>query len=201
MSDEWGLEKAIAWVLWRDVTVLDKMQSDSLAAMLMYKPYSEGYEDSLNRVGKFNDLLAALRTGHLIARGRVNRSGDRIAMTPEQWRDLTLDVSVYNGTRAIPEDGIGKGTIWEDLRFSVAEVHGYFPPADGRRKSKTKSEGDGAIDDDALLREMNTLIHKEVCSRLAAARRIAQEAKGGGTIESKVRRLTRKYRTRYPNEK
>ena len=201
MSEEWDLEKAIAWVLWRDIAILNKMQPDSLAAMLMYRPYSEGYVDSLNRVGKLDDLLVALRTGHLKARGRVNGSGDRIAITVEQWRDLAIDISALRPARAVPEDGIDKGTIWEGVRLPIAEVQGYFPVANGKRKSKTKAKGDGAFNDEALLKKMNALVLKEACSVLAAAKKFAPETKGAGTIESKIRRLTRKYKTRYPNER
>jgi hypothetical protein len=203
MPAEWNIEEALAWVFWRNMAVVHAMKNDSLAAMLMWPPDKEGRGSTrfggkvIPRLGKKNDLLAALRQGHLTARGRRNGVGDRATLTPEQWGDLAFDISALRGTCAVPEDGPNKGAFWNDFRLSIQEVRGYFPEPGKRRKSKTKGAGDGSIDDKALVSEMRKMIQKHSHSVLAAAKRVAPKAAGAGTIESKIRRLTRKYKDKY----
>jgi hypothetical protein len=56
------------------------------------------------------------------------------------------------------------------------------------------------IDDEPLLREMVRLMDSRECSSVwAAAQRVAPQARGGGTLESKVKRLHRRYRERSQN--
>ncbi len=204
MSDEWDMEEALAWVIWRDVRAVEQVRLVGLVTLNFYPPDVPGRgtipfdNNPIPRHGNYKNLVSALRGGQITARARANGVGDRVEITPSQWRDLTINTSVYRGTQAIPEDGANKGTIWDDLKLSIAEVMGLFPAPGGRRRSNTKSIGDGQIDDDAEIAMMHSLITTTKCSTLSAAKQAALTARGAGTIEAKVRRLTRKYRRKYP---
>ncbi|MDH3702602.1 MAG: hypothetical protein OEU46_14940 [Alphaproteobacteria bacterium] len=87
----------------------------------------------------------------------------------------------------------------EDYIAAVLAVRGIEtertePTETAVRKGRPKGAGSLAKQDGPLLSEMNVLILKENISSHAAARRVADRAQGGGTFESKVRRLEKRYK-------
>jgi hypothetical protein len=204
MSDSWTLDEALAWVLWRDLRIVEDAGAENIAGILAYPPNTDAYMKRapwkpISKPGGFDDLLKALRLGHVNARGRKDGKGNRLSITSEEWSELRLNASLIHGSRAIPDDG-GDGTVWTDLKFYIPEVQGYFPAHGKKKKTRTKNKGDGEFDDDELLVEMNKLIREKTCSSVRdAARSVVHRAKGAGTETSKVDRLRGKYPERFPN--
>ena len=93
------------------------------------------------------------------------------------------------------------GCPFDKLYFSRSEVLRLWPEKSSeeavKRPSRGRSPGDGSFDsqDQALLEEMSELIASgEATSASGAATMVAGRAHGGGTIESKAKRLAGKYR-------
>lgn len=99
-----------------------------------------------------------------------------------------------------------------DDEARLLETRAYIPPHIVRklitgseggvaapRQGRTIGSGTFAIADEPLLREMRKLIGSgHANSPHGAARLVAERARGNATFESKVARLARAYRSRFP---
>lgn len=102
---------------------------------------------------------------------------------------------------------ISRESDWRNLRgyrgvgFSSDDILREFPrpPAGAAEEGQRigRPRGSGALADDALLAEMEPFV-RGGCSIAAAARRVSKNADGGGTPESKEKRLQKKYRKAHP---
>jgi hypothetical protein len=102
----------------------------------------------------------------------------------------------------------GQGRYWFDVRLKAADVFGEFPPETDagaipdqqtpQQPHRGRRKGSGSYEslDQPLLDEMATLMERgEAVSPEAAARQVANKARGAGTTESKTERLAKRFRS------
>ena len=173
------MHQALAWVRYRDVQFAASADADSLEAETLFgsRPLLAGREE----------LKAALVSGVVHALGAKQGAEWCVIPAPE-W--LKLDIAPRDPDRTWPYLAI---TLKRD------DLLRAFPETGGKPRRRGRTLGSGSLEraDLPLIAKMAELIHLgEASSPDAAARLVAEEAKGGGTIESKATRLAKRFRDR-----
>lgn len=126
----WSLPQAAAWVVFRDMAVVDRFSPptpNDWGAFMMYPTMRLEYEEH----GRASDLFDAICVGRLIAFGRHNTEGSVVKEIPTiEWHDLVPDMkgpyrNLHTGERDIP---------WLEIRVRRADVEKLW-----RRLSETQA--------------------------------------------------------------
>ena len=165
-------------------------------------------------------VLRSLQAG-LPSSGQRRGSFDREPIPRLEWADLTIDDSMAGEMTVRHRHGAA--AAWTDVRVLKHDVLSAFPvlatspdaapgdasaqasapeaertsPEAATRKPRGRRPGDGSYDrlDRPLLEEMKELIASgKAASAEEAAKLLAGKAHGGGTLESKIDRLAKRYR-------
>ena len=161
------------------------------------------------------DLEDAARNGiKTVARSLVEPRSE--PLNPCDWNDLRITGDTHNQRDELLSIKNNK-TVWLEPQFCRSDVMGKWPPSprtkdaphsdEGATVAKEVSrvstlgrpKGSGSLDakDEPLLKEMECMIAQEpTLSPFAAAGKLADKAAGGGTPESKMKRLQKKYTQR-----
>ena len=159
-------------------------------------------------------MVHAAREMLWLASGRRSADGKREVIRPDRWAFLTLDIE-HQAARDLDGKVVYadlKGAFGNDLteeEWQEVEL-GLAPPkptpdlqrrrqkaksSEARRRSgRKKGSGSFASQDAPLLKEMKDMIEgKDALSVWAAAMKVANNAAGAGTPESKGKRLAKRY--------
>src|SRR5258708_21222375 len=120
MGEGWGLDKGLAWVVWRDdrsVGAAGRVGYTSLKAQLAGPIQQEQPED----------LLHAWRNGQLEARRKREGTGGEMVIDPCANAGLELHLVIGHPCSLRPRDEYGPS--WTDVIFSADAVQAVFPPA------------------------------------------------------------------------
>ena len=105
-SPVWTLAQASAWVVFRDISVVELFASPKPESWVGYLSYPSMW--TTHEKGKPQDILNALRDGRLIATGRTSsRGAPREEIPAREWEDVVFDVvgpyrRLENGTKDEP---------------------------------------------------------------------------------------------------
>ena len=105
-SKVWTLSQASAWVVFRDISVVELFASPKPESWVGYLSYPSMW--TTHEKGKPQDILNALRDGRLIATGRrSSRGAPREEIPAREWEDVVFDVvgpyrRLENGTKDEP---------------------------------------------------------------------------------------------------
>ena len=87
-----------------------------------------------------------------------------------------------------------------NVKSNVLALEQSKSPATNRRRGRRPGEGSLAVPDAPLVGEMRRLIEEGDCGTpTEAARKVVERADGGGTEDSKIRRLERRYGKKFPD--
>jgi hypothetical protein len=123
-NNYWTLDQAAAWVVFRDISIVDKFASPSpedFGAFMMYDATHP------KKLGSVTMLIDALKEGSITAFGRVSGSVSRVEEIPNrEWFSLMLDLpNVYilggNGEKERP---------WRDVGVNSKDVLTLWPHPD-----------------------------------------------------------------------
>ncbi|MBC2837618.1 hypothetical protein [Paragemmobacter straminiformis] len=90
-SDYWTLAQAAAWVVFREVAVVERFAPPNADHWGAFLGYATGWGWS-KRVGRFEELVIKLCDGRLTAFGQRTADGAREAIPASTWIDLVPDV-------------------------------------------------------------------------------------------------------------
>jgi hypothetical protein len=147
-------------------------------------------------------LLEALpdEQNKLVAIGRANGRGDTGPIKPELWVGLTLHdepgKGPGHGVVARPEDGLNSSATWfDEISLAVDDVLRVWPADGSAAAPSAPSRTRRGYDDDAIVAEIDAAIRRgEFKSPYTAALARKSDIQGGGTENSKVRRVAEKVR-------
>jgi hypothetical protein len=167
-----------------------------------------------------DDLWRRLECGELVATGIPDGSEQRRSILPMEW----LELDSFDPDLGWPTDAIGRGfrsllrfknvvvpsrdvlRIWSRHEPNGPEQHSSLvgklvsaktAASKGGTKRRGRKKGDGSYEglDVPLLKKMSLALKKgQAASPEEAARLVAGEAHGGGTLKSKGERLARRFR-------
>jgi len=117
----WTLSQASAWVVFRDLSVVELFAPPNPESWVGYLSYPSMW--TTDEKGKPQDISNALRDGRLIATGRrSSRGAPREEIPAREWEDVVFDVigpyrRLENGTKDEP---------WRDMLVESADVKRLF---------------------------------------------------------------------------
>ena len=121
-SQYWSLTQAAAWVVFRDLAVVDKFsppKAENWSAFMMYSTMRTEYPE----LGRSIYLFDALKAGLLLAHGRQSSAGATMQDIPAiEWKTLVPDLNapyrrLRNGAKDIP---------WLDICIKRADVERHW---------------------------------------------------------------------------
>ena len=113
----WNLCETAAWVVFRNLSVVERFSSPSPENWQAYMMYDSMW--LCPKVTEPSELGDALRSGRLSAKGRSGDPGSKMMTIPAiEWE--TLIVSPPSAYRLLPDKT--KDTPWHDIRLSSADV-------------------------------------------------------------------------------
>jgi hypothetical protein len=143
---------------------------------------------------------AALRTGELQVLVRDKATGERLRVVPSELDELLSAAASGEGAIASARlwpGGITYGAIdqIESRRDMLNSMFIERAALDAWAKPEASKVRGYAEADAALVAEARALVERERISDWAAAERVAARAKGGGSLDSKVRRIFNRMRS------
>jgi hypothetical protein len=125
----WSLSQAAAWVVFRDMALVDRFFSsspDDWSAFMAYPSMRRGHAE----LGTTGELFGALRNGRLTAFGRRRTPGATVEEIPViEWQGLIPDIK----GPFLRRDGGAREVPWLDVRIKRADVERLW-----RRPSETE---------------------------------------------------------------
>jgi hypothetical protein len=118
----WTLDQATAWVVYRDMSVVDKFSPPDPELLSRYFSL-EKKPSHPPVIGKPKELYHALRMGRLVAVGRRGTAGVVMEDIPSiDWHDLIPDVDdLYRRL-----DTGAKDILWRRIRIKRADVERHW---------------------------------------------------------------------------
>lgn len=121
-SQYWSLKQAVAWVVFRDLVVVEKFsppEPENWSAFMMYPTMRTEYPE----LGHLTELFDALKAGNLKAFGRQSPGGSKMQeIKAIEWNALVPEVS---GPYLRREDG-AKNIPWLDICISRSDVERHW---------------------------------------------------------------------------
>lgn len=120
-SKVWTLSQASAWVVFRDLSVVELFappNPENWASYLAYPTMRKA-----GKIGEPLEIITALKAGDLVATGRrSSRGAPREEIPAREWEDVVFDVigpyrRLENGTKDEP---------WRDMLVESADVKRLF---------------------------------------------------------------------------
>lgn len=126
----WNLSQAAAWVVFRNMAVVDRFthpSDDGWSSFMFYPDMRKEFTEH----GVTTELFDKLRSGQLIALGRRGAEGAMFEVIPPvEWHDLVCDVA---GPYRRLETGV-RDQPWREIRVLRADVEKGW-----RRLSETQA--------------------------------------------------------------
>jgi len=177
----------------------------------------------VNIVEVQNSIVQAIQSGRLCCLGVANGIGDHMEIPEAHRADMRIhDLGdERDGAYIAPVDLRPGATRWRELRFKRDELIREWPDAPAppsavaalteadvaenppslvKAAARGRPAGVGSLAglDSPLIAEMHAWIGEgDGRSTFAAAQRVAERAAGGGTLESKVKRLAARYSEKF----
>ena len=123
-SKFWTFEQALAWVLYRREDIVSYVGPGSSGSLRLVAMYPTHFGPQLEKIGKSNDLLAALQNGNVIASGCHDANvAERQEIRPEDWLDLR-----HYGGKVFRISDDGKRTLypWHDIALESEKVKKHW---------------------------------------------------------------------------
>ncbi len=203
MSEEWTLDQALGWVIWRDLRVVKKLKNICFGGLAMYPPHEKGcgardfggkpikIVNEKDKRPASERLIEALINDRLAASGHQDNKGDIRRIASKEWRRLFIKIFPRKICEAHPDNGIG--SFFTGIVLLSEDVkHCFREGGNESIKKAPKSKGQGAINDKDVLKKVIALKESKEVASIRAGVELLQHEISGASLEAKVRRITRK---------